>query len=143
VRDFITGFSVEEEEYKMKIVRLWGPVILWMGIIFFFSSQQRIVVSPQETINFIFFKSLHVLEYALLYILTFRATKNPITSFLIVILYAVSDEIHQLFVVTREGRVRDVIIDTLGACFAWISITRLLPKSPKKLRAWVKIWLAI
>ncbi|MCX6791826.1 MAG: VanZ family protein [Candidatus Gottesmanbacteria bacterium] len=127
----------------MKIVRLWGSVFVWMGVIFFFSTRQRIVVSNQDAVNFLFFKTLHVLEYALLYILTFRATKNPITSFFIVILYASSDEIHQLFVVTREGTVRDVIIDSLGACLAWISIKKLLPKSPKKLRAWVKTWLAI
>ena len=127
----------------MKVVRGWGPVILWMGIIFFFSSQQRIVVSPQDLINFIFFKSLHVLEYALLYILTFRATKSPIMSFLIVILYGASDEIHQLFISTREGRVRDVIIDTAGAVLAWISITKLLPIAPKKLQKRVRGWLAI
>lgn len=30
--------------------------------------------------------------------------------------YAVSDEIHQLFVPGRSGEVRDVLIDTAGAC---------------------------
>jgi VanZ family protein len=137
----------------MKVVRWWGPVVLWMGIIFFFSTRARIVVSAADIVNFLFFKTLHVLEYAMLYMLTYRAMKNSYPkkaiifwvfwSFIIVLLYAGSDEIHQLFVATREGRVRDVIIDTLGATVAWISITRLLPKSPKKLRMWVRQWLAI
>lgn len=30
--------------------------------------------------------------------------------------YAVSDEVHQLFVPGRSGEVRDVLIDTAGAC---------------------------
>jgi VanZ family protein len=126
----------------MKTIYRWGPVIVWMGVIFFFSTRQRIVVSPAETINFLFFKTLHVIEYAILYLLTFRATKNVVTSFLIVILYASSDEIHQLFVATREGTVRDVIIDGLGACLAWILVAKLLPVLPRKLQKWARRLLA-
>jgi VanZ family protein len=137
----------------MKVVRLWGPVVVWMGIIFFFSTRQRIVVSDQYTVNFLFFKTLHVLEYAMLYLLTYRAMKNSylkkqrvfwvLWSFIIIVLYASSDEIHQLFVPTREGAVRDVIIDTVGAAFAWVSITKLVPKAPGRLQKWVNCWLSI
>lgn len=127
----------------MKLLRAWGPVILWMAVIFLGSTRQRIVVSPEYSINFLFFKTLHVLEYGFLYLLTFRATKNKVTSFIIVILYAITDEIHQLFVPTREGTVRDVIIDGLGAGVAWITITKLLPRMPNKLRRWAKNWLEL
>lgn len=34
---------------------------------------------------------------------------------MICILYAISDEVHQLFVPGRGGQVRDVIIDSAGA----------------------------
>lgn len=43
-------------------------------------------------------------------------TKLVLLSLLICVLYACSDEIHQLFVPGRSGEVRDVLIDTLGAC---------------------------
>lgn len=43
-------------------------------------------------------------------------TKLVLLSLLICFLYACSDEIHQLFVPGRSGEVRDVLIDTLGAC---------------------------
>jgi VanZ family protein len=36
-------------------------------------------------------------------------------SILICFLYAVSDEVHQLFVVGRSGEIKDVILDTLGS----------------------------
>ena len=43
-------------------------------------------------------------------------TKLVLLSLLICFLYACSDEIHQLVVPGRSGEVRDVLIDTLGAC---------------------------
>ena len=43
-------------------------------------------------------------------------TKLVLLSLLICFLHACSDEIHQLFVPGRSGEVRDVLIDTLGAC---------------------------
>lgn len=137
----------------MKTLRLWLPAVVWMVVIFVFSGRQSVSISKDYWLNFFFFKTLHVIEYAILFIFYIRGLSDSWSNekvvnkyaiaFLLTILYAVTDEIHQLFVVTREGKVRDVIIDTLGACLAWISITRLLPKSPKKLRLWVKNWLAI
>jgi VanZ family protein len=137
----------------MKVVRLWLPAIVWMVVIFVLSGRQSISVSKDYWLNFLFFKTLHVIEYAILFIFYIRGLhhcwpKEKVVNkyaiaFLLTIMYAVTDEIHQIFVATREGRVRDVIIDTLGAVLAWISITRLLPKGPKKLRQWVRNWLAI
>jgi VanZ family protein len=134
----------------MKFVRFWLPVALWMGVIFFFSTRSRIQVSPDTIINFLFFKTLHVLEYSFLYILLFRAFKYTkpkeisilwyISAFLITVLYACSDEIHQRFIPTREGALRDVIIDAGGAVVAWIAIIKLLPKLPAKLQKWVRSW---
>jgi VanZ family protein len=134
----------------MKYVRLWGPVVVWMAVIFFFSSHQKVQVSPDNTINFLFFKTLHVLEYAGLYVLNFRAIKYSrpkekpilwfIMAFCLTFLYAESDEIHQTFTPTRDGRFRDVIIDAAGAGVAWITIKLLLQKMPKKLRLLVSNW---
>lgn len=43
-------------------------------------------------------------------------------AFIFSVLYAASDEIHQLFTPTREGRMRDVIIDTAGIYLMYIYI---------------------
>jgi VanZ family protein len=134
----------------MKVLKFWLPVAAWMIIIFLFSSRQRIQVSESGPVNFLFFKTLHVLEYAMLYLLSFRAVKYTsrekprtrwfILAFIITLVYAASDEIHQTFVPTREGHPRDVIIDAVGATIAWISIKRLYPKIPKKLQTWAGRW---
>ncbi len=108
----------------------WLPPLIWMSIIFLMSSKQRIALADTEVENFIIFKSLHVMEYGLLYLLLFRATFKSFTKkisnksiFTIVIiatiLYAISDELHQTFVPTRQGAIRDIFIDTIGILIAF------------------------
>lgn len=65
-------------------------------------------------------KTAHFLEYLILGVLiflTFREFKidNIYLMILFCFLYACSDEIHQLFVVGRDGNFIDVLIDTLGS----------------------------
>ncbi len=121
---------------KKKIL-YWLPPILWMSLIFTLSSRQRISVSDITSVNFIFFKSLHIVEYAILFFLLFRAlyrtTRLPLQQIFyvaisIAILYGVSDELHQTLVPTREGSPRDIVIDSIGIllCFMYTKIN--LPK---------------
>lgn len=105
-------------------VLYWVPAFAVMVIIFILSSRQRINVSDSKTVNFSIFKTLHMVEYAFLYFILFRAfrktlsKKNQSKSFIfamvISILYAVSDEIHQSFTPTREPTLRDVTFDAIG-----------------------------
>lgn len=124
-----------------KIVLYWSPPILWMGLIFYFSSRTRISVADDYIVNFLFFKTLHIAEYAILYFLIFRsfntlkinAKRVFFYSLTISILYAISDEIHQLLIPSREGRIRDVLIDTLGIFLMYIYIRYKLPTLKKLL----------
>ncbi len=121
-------------------------VLIWMGVIFYFSSQVRatsnnlslgvteIVVKAVHKVvpksgldvarlNHIVRKNAHFFNYLLLGIFVInaiRATgvnkkKAIIWTLLICILYASSDEIHQMFVPGRGPQVKDVLIDTMGA----------------------------
>ena len=103
----------------MKYIRFWLPVVLWMIVIFAFSSRQKVAFTDSYVISFVFFKTLHLVEYYVLYIVTYRAVRNTcknkknawMTAFVITSVYAILDEIHQRYVPTREGKLRDVIID--------------------------------
>jgi VanZ family protein len=132
-----------------KMAKFYLPIFLWMGVIFVLSSRQRISVSETQNINFLFFKTLHVIEYSFLFFLVNRALVyasplakkyQQLTAFMIVLVYAISDELHQTLVPTREGTLRDVIIDGGGALFVWIFLTHIIPKLPKKLQRWGKHW---
>jgi len=73
-------------------------------------------------------KIAHLVEYALLGVLLWWALRNPVRgdprpwswreaglALGLATLYAASDEVHQLFVPSREGCVQDVVIDACGA----------------------------
>jgi len=124
-----------------RIIRYWIPPISWMSLIFYLSSNHRVAITGTFTFDFVIFKSLHMIEYAILYFLLFRAfysISNPSTSLrtnkqltinkklfipvLLSVLYAITDEFHQTFVPSREGRVRDVLIDTSGILLMYIYI---------------------
>jgi VanZ family protein len=122
-----------------QVMYYWLPPFTWMGIIYFMSSQKRISMTENPTSDFITFKTLHMIEYAFLFFLFYRAfhslkkiNKNIITlySFGIVILYSLTDEFHQLFISTRQGRMRDVLFDIMGMLIMYgiIRKVRLLRK---------------
>lgn len=125
------------------------PSVVWMAVIFSFSSRQRVAVSDEYAINFIFFKTLHLIEYAVLFVLNYRAlrlltVKNnvPVKAFLLTVGFAATDEWHQNFVPTREGAVRDVIIDAVGAILIWLAIKHIYPVLTKKPSALVRRFFA-
>jgi VanZ family protein len=80
--------------------------------------------------DFIIKKTAHLIEYAILGLLNYRAFRGSgvvkkkalYFAFAISILYAASDELHQYFVPGRESRVRDVIIDAVGCCISLVYI---------------------
>lgn len=142
------GLRYTESMYKFFL--RWGPVLVWMIVIFVFSSKQSISVSDRQVTNFLFFKTLHLIEYAILYAFSFRAFHMSFPSspkkhhlfaaFELTIVYALTDELHQLFVPSRGGKLQDVIIDAIGASGAWFFLLYVLPILPKKLKALAKSW---
>ncbi len=73
--------------------------------------------------NYLVRKNAHFFAYLILGILVMNVlrtsrvsnTKGFILSLMFCILYAISDEFHQLFVPGRSGQMRDVLIDSTGA----------------------------
>jgi VanZ family protein len=140
----------------MKFFKKWGPVIFWCGLIFVLSCRPSFQVSERQVFNFLFFKTVHVAEYAILYVLWFRtltfggskkdkirAQKAAYQAFILMVIYAFSDEIHQWFVPTREGRIRDVFVDAVGGLLGWVLIKQYSLNLPPRLRNWVNSLLKV
>lgn len=94
----------------------WLPVVVWAGVIFAFSSVPSLS-TELGTWDTILRKLAHLAEYAVLGALLARALRRPQLVVAVALggLYAVTDEVHQLFVEGRHGSPLDVGIDTLGA----------------------------
>jgi VanZ family protein len=125
-----------------RCLKYWLPVLLWMGVIFVASSQPKLPFVVNKTVDFATKKAGHVTEYAILAFLFWRAIsqgrgKPALPSlggtFVVSLLYAISDEFHQTFVPGRSGRLTDVGFDALGALLAlslvwWFSKDDDFPK---------------
>lgn len=125
---------------KRKVI-YWSLLIGWMILIFVMSNQPAKVSDSQSIgvldlflklginingvfgnlANFVVRKCAHFLEYMILALFAFNVFKLyfnikqiSFITIVFVFLYACSDEVHQLFVLGREGAIRDVIIDTCG-----------------------------
>ncbi len=129
----------------------YAPLVAWMGFIFFAStvnfsaSNTSRIIRPiliwlfphisEERLTFAHFiirKLSHLTEYAILALLAARAFISSsraflqqhwfISSLLLVTLYALSDEFHQLFVPSRTGSIYDSLIDITGGLVALLIV---------------------
>ena len=97
-------------------VNRWLPVLLWMGLIFFLSSQSHLPRYPHHPIDFLLKKAAHLFEYAVLAILLQRGvgSEGGWRALLIGGIYALSDEFHQSFAPGRNAELLDLAFDILG-----------------------------
>lgn len=126
-------------------------VILWMIFIFVMSSfdansssnQSNFIVDiitsiinikDIELLSLIIRKLAHFIEYFILGILVInfitRYDKKIIIAILLCIIYATSDEIHQIFVPGRSCQIIDIMIDSLGSIMG-IYLYKLITKKCK------------
>lgn len=129
---------------KAKAVKIisWLFVAVCMGVIFFLSSQtadESSLLSDEikslfglKAGIFLIRKCAHFLEFTGLSVLIFNALYRtcghfkPIMTFLLTSAYAVSDEIHQIFVEGRACRAFDVLVDSLGAVAGIVALYVLI-----------------
>lgn len=131
--------------------RVWryAPLILWMGFIFFASTNELSAMNTSRVVrplliwlfpdiseerirltHFLVRKAAHFTEYAVLGLLAARAFWSSKNQFLrrswfmaglaLVVCYALFDEYHQSFVPSRSGSLFDCLIDVAGGLFALI-----------------------
>lgn len=135
-----------------QIARAWLPVVLWMALMFFGSTD---LMSAEHTSRFLapflrwlrpdisaetiaqahllMRKAAHLTEYAILTGLLFRALGGLIGPFwwratialLPALIFAAADEYHQSFVLSRTSSLGDVLFDCCGA-IAGIILCRLI-----------------
>lgn len=114
----------------------WLPPFLVMGVIFWFSSRSSLPGAGPQIIwwDFVAKKTAHLIEYGLLFYAWQRALnwnrsedkKTYWLAFLLVFVYAVSDEFHQSFTPTRHPQFRDVGFDCLGGFLVYLKQRKLV-----------------
>ena len=126
---------------KLQKFLAWLALLVWMGVIFYFSHQSGdasmqlsdgILDSfkslfqnflDYHTLSYIVRKIAHFTEYFILGLLIYHLVKQYrviskteiIWMILFCVIYAMSDEFHQVFIGGRSPMIFDVIIDSLGS----------------------------
>ena len=110
---------------RRRYVLAWLPVAACALVIVYLSAQPSLRFLPYDGEDFIVRKIGHAGVFGVLSLLVWRglaATTQMgwpwLAAVVITAVYAVSDEIHQGFVVGRYATVTDVLIDTTGAVIA-------------------------
>ena len=120
------GFSSDSGSGR-RSSRIIGPLVRWLA--------PGISDADLESVVFGVRKAAHVAEYAALALLVWRARRKPVRddrrpwswkeaafAFAFAVLFAISDEIHQAFVPSRQGRAMDVLIDAGGALAGLLAV---------------------
>jgi VanZ family protein len=114
------------------LVQAWLPVLIWLTVIFLFSSQPYSGAVTERffgTYNVPVRKLSHATEYAILFFFSRRAFalsgqwwhgKASLLALILACFYALSDEWHQSFVPGRSASLSDAAIDAIGAVCACI-----------------------
>lgn len=121
---------------KIYMLISWILVLICMGIIFSLSAQ---IAEESQDLSDSFIRNLceflgielksdfvrtmaHMLEFMGLSLLIFNAVYStwnlkltPIIAFVGTSLYAITDEIHQIFVPGRAFQISDILVDSIGA----------------------------
>lgn len=139
---------------KKELIISWMLLVIWMIFIFIMSSFNGNISSNQsgsiadliynlfnisdtEKVSLIVRKCAHVSEFFILGILVINLVSKYnvkhiyFISFIVCVLYASSDEFHQLFVPGRSGQVTDIFIDMIGTIFSLL-VMYLFNKFRKK-----------
>lgn len=96
-------------------MKKYFPSLVWMIVIFFLSSRSTTgIFSDDQFSRLIIFKSLHLIEYAILSFFLFLANRKVGRTVTIAYLYAISDELHQFLVPGRTCQLTDTFFDLIG-----------------------------
>ncbi len=108
----------------ISFLRYYLPAIVWAAFIFLFSSLPDLKIGAASVSAEVVLRKLaHLAEYGVFSWLMFRIfyqeryfdfKSAAVLSLSSTILFAISDEMHQLYVTDRAGRIIDVIVDVLG-----------------------------
>lgn len=119
---FIFGFSSQDGEQSGSLSREVSEIVVDIIDVFMDVPDGEYEIWV-DNVQFPVRKAAHMTEYAVLFIFTYIAfmvdgltNRKLVTAALIlVVIFASSDEIHQLYVPDRNGCFTDVLVDTAGA----------------------------
>ncbi len=121
----------------MKLIKRWLPTVVMMAIIFTMSSITGKTIREAGLGDEGYHVSGHFILFFFLCMSLYKGTKNVWLSILFTMLYAFTDELHQLFVSERAASFKDIATDSLSAFVAGGILWKYYQNLPKILKNWL------
>lgn len=107
---------------RRPLLYLWMPLLAWMGLIFYLSAQPDLPHPDAGWVDLLLSSGAHAFVFGVLAILWARVLGERrhavLVALALTMLYALSDEFHQVFVPGRHADPWDLLCDGVGAALA-------------------------
>ncbi len=141
-----TAKSLSAEPPEFAPLSEWIPVLVWGAVIFTLSTSafsavntSRIIdpmlrwlipgisAASVDVVHMLVRKAAHFTEYGILFWLLIRGpmAQRPYLALMLCVVYALTDEGHQVFVPGRTASLYDVALDSTGALFSHFLTTAI------------------
>jgi VanZ family protein len=141
-----TAKSLSAEPPEFASLSEWIPVLVWGAVIFTLSTSafsavntSRIIdpmlrwlipgisAASVDVVHMLVRKAAHFTEYGILFWLLIRGpmAQRPYLALMLCVVYALTDEGHQVFVPGRTASLYDVALDSSGALFSHFLTTAI------------------
>ena len=138
--------SLTADSSELVSLREWIPVLVWGAVIFTLSTSAFSAINTVKVIDpiirflipglsaasvdvchMLIRKAAHFTEYGILFWLLVRGpmVRRPYLALMLCVVYALTDEGHQVFVPGRTASLYDVALDSSGALFSHFLTTAI------------------
>jgi VanZ family protein len=138
--------SLTADSSELVSLREWIPVLVWGAVIFTLSTSAFSAINTVKVIDpiirflipglsaasvdvchMLIRKAAHFTEYGILFWLLIRGpmVRRPYLALMLCVVYALTDEGHQVFVPGRTASLYDVALDSSGALFSHFLTTAI------------------
>jgi len=138
--------SLTTDSSELVSLREWIPVLVWGAVIFTLSTSAFSAINTVKVIDpiirflipglsaasvdvchMLIRKAAHFTEYGILFWLLVRGpmVRRPYLALMLCVVYALTDEGHQVFVPGRTASLYDVALDSSGALFSHFLTTAI------------------
>src|ERR1700676_873038 len=141
-----TAKSLSAEPPELAPLSEWIPVLVWGAVIFTLSTSAFSAINTSkmidpmlrwlipgisaasvDVVHMLVRKAAHFTEYGILFWLLIRGpmAQRPYLALMLCVVYALTDEGHQVFVPGRTASLYDVALDSSGALFSHFLTTAI------------------
>lgn len=125
-------YSARDASVSSQDSGYWIDVVIRFFVPGFHQFSREEQAGLRDLLSLLIRKAAHMTEFGILGVLLYQSRESFCFAGILSVCYAISDEVHQIFVPGRAGRATDVLIDSIGIGIGLLFIFLLKGKKRKE-----------